>query len=998
MYADDNEDKRARFLDILNETDYIFISSSRQWGTTTRLPERHPLTSAYYRYLLGCPDDRTIEWCYTVAEEDTFEGQLGFALVKIVDRNPAIGPFEINDQFSEEAFTVYDHPKVFIFQKAADYDPERVSELLGAVDLSRVVRVPPAEASGRPAPSLLLSEESRERQQAGGTWSQLYNVDALFNRFPALAVPIWYAAVALLGLFSYPLVRLGFSGLEDKGYPLARGVGLLLLAYLSWMSGSLGIGYTRPVIAAALLLIVAAGAFFGFRQRDELREELQSKWRYFLSVEAIFLVFFTFDLLIRLGNPDLWHPAFGGEKPMDFAYFNAILKSTTFPPYDPWFAGGYINYYYYGFVYVGTLVKLLGIVPAIAYNLVLPTLFGLMALGIFSIAWNLFLRSRAEEAGQEDAETKNGVSPWLVGIAAALLMAVLGNLGSLRMVLQGFQRLGAEGLYDIQAALLTKSVWALRGFTDVLLGESLPYGIGSWYWDPTRIMPPGDPAITEFPFFTVIYADPHAHLFALPITLIALAWALSVIFGKAWGRDGKLHWGMAGWSLLLGALAIGALRTTNTWDMPAYLVLGALAVLYSVWRYAQPSLHESLHAIPPAVVRGALGALMAGLLVVLALGLYQPYHAAYAQPDTNPIPHLGPFTPTSSYLVHWGVFLFVLISWMVWETRQWLAATPLSALRKVAPYTGFIAGSVLVAAGGILWLQLSKNVNVAWLALPLMIWAGVLLFRPAMPETRRIALFLVGTGLFLTLGVELYVIDSRMNTVFKFYLQAWTMFSAVGAAALGWIFAEIRMWLPRWRAIWQIALAGFFISAALFPLLGGLAKVNDRMAPDAPHTLNGMAYMPYATYADQGQTMQLSQDYAAIQWMQQNVPGSPVIVEAQTPTYRWGSRFAIYTGLPTIMGWDVHQSQQRGKVNGSQIGERIQAVRDFYQTSDLGQARDFLSTFEVRYIVVGQLERAYYPGDGLNKFEAQDGILWQEVFREGDTVIYEVLPDGLAQN
>ena len=80
---------------------------------------------------------------------------------------------------------------------------------------------------------------------------------------------------------------------------------------------------------------------------------------------------------------------------MDFSYFNAVLKSTTFPPYDPWFAGGYINYYYYGFVMVGVPVKWLGIVPAIAYNLILPTLFALLALGAFSMGWNLLFRPRA---------------------------------------------------------------------------------------------------------------------------------------------------------------------------------------------------------------------------------------------------------------------------------------------------------------------------------------------------------------------------------------------------------------------------------------------------------------------------------------------------------------------------------------------------------------------------------------------------------------------------
>ena len=116
----------------------------------------------------------------------------------------------------------------------------------------------------------------------------------------------------------------------------------------------------------------------------ELRQEWHEKRKFFLMIEGLFLAFFLIDLLIRLGNPDLWHPAKGGERPMDFSYLNAVLKSTSFPPYDPWFAGGYINYYYYGFVLVGTPVKLLGIVPSIAYNFILPTLFAIVGICAFS--------------------------------------------------------------------------------------------------------------------------------------------------------------------------------------------------------------------------------------------------------------------------------------------------------------------------------------------------------------------------------------------------------------------------------------------------------------------------------------------------------------------------------------------------------------------------------------------------------------------------------------
>jgi uncharacterized membrane protein len=89
-------------------------------------------------------------------------------------------------------------------------------------------------------------------------------------------------------------------------------------------------------------------------RRDQFKADWNSNRRFFVTVEILFFVFFLIDLLIRLGNSDMWHPAKGGERPMDFSYFNAVLKSTSFPPYDPWFAGGYINYYYYGFVLVGT--------------------------------------------------------------------------------------------------------------------------------------------------------------------------------------------------------------------------------------------------------------------------------------------------------------------------------------------------------------------------------------------------------------------------------------------------------------------------------------------------------------------------------------------------------------------------------------------------------------------------------------------------------------------
>ena len=221
MYWEDTPDKLERFIRILNQADYITISSSRQWGSLPRIPERFPMTSLYYRELIGCPAEQEIETCYNLAQPGTYGGRLGFELVKTFQSNPGIGSFSINDQPSEEAFTVYDHPKVFIFKKTASYDSQKVSALLGSIDFSQVMRTPPMQVAPHSS-NLLLPDALLGEQRAGGTWSELFNTNALYNRYPWIAALLWYLCLAILGWLVYPILRLSLPGLADKGYPLAR--------------------------------------------------------------------------------------------------------------------------------------------------------------------------------------------------------------------------------------------------------------------------------------------------------------------------------------------------------------------------------------------------------------------------------------------------------------------------------------------------------------------------------------------------------------------------------------------------------------------------------------------------------------------------------------------------------------------------------------------------------------------------------------------------------
>jgi YYY domain-containing protein len=1004
MYWADDALKLERFETNLDLADYIFITSSRQWGTTTRVPERYPLTTAYYRNLLGCPADREIEWCYNVAKPGTFEGKLGFDLIQVFQSNPNLGPFEINDQFSEEAFTVYDHPKVFIFKKSDSYDPIAMRDVLRSVDLSKVVYFTPGDAASYRAPdqeqlneprfNLMLPKARLEAHRQGGTWSDLFDRKSLINTSEPLAAAVFYLFVMLLGILAYPVVRMALPGLADRGYPFSKLAGLLLLALIVWILGSFGVPFYSTTIMSVLAGLCVVSFILIYFQRKSLWDEVKVNWRYYLTVEFIALLAFVFFILVRVGNPDLWHPFKGGEKPMDFSYLNAVLKSTTFPPFDPWFAGGYINYYYYGFVIVGAPIKLLGIVPAVAYNIVLPIWYSLLILGAFSVGWNLYLgipRSRALRVGEKTQKQRLRMA-LLVGLATAIGLGLLGNLGTVRLVLNGYQRLAAGGAALEEAALGQRLSWTFQGFAQFLQGAPMPFYPGDWYWFPSRVIP-GEP-ITEFPYFSFIYGDLHAHLIAFPITIFAISWSLSVVLSKArWGEgDRRLRWPGVLIGFFIGGLVIGALRPTNTWDFYTYLVMACAALAYSLFRHYQPRwdwqlrkrmLIEKLFVVAGAVI----------LLVLTATLLYQPFTYWFGQGYTQVEVWKGSRTPLDSYFTHWGLFLFLILSWMAWETYHWMKTTPQSALCKLEPHlTWLYAGLILFLIALVVFLAL--EVVIALIVLPMGVWAVILMFRPNCSDGRRFLLFLIGTAVTLTLVVELVYLPGdigRMNTVFKFYLQAWILFSLSAGVCLGWVIRSVKYWNQRLAFFWQAALFALVVSAALFTVMGTADKIRDRMATDAPQGLDGMSFMTEALYYDLGMEMQLVQDYHAIRWLQEHVQGSPVILEGQAYEYRWGNRMTIYTGLPGVVGWNWHQRQQRSVLRNNIVQERVDAVNEFYTTVEPQAVGDFIDEYDVSYIILGQLERIFYPGPGLEKFEQFNGLLWEEVYRYEDTIIYRVL-------
>jgi uncharacterized membrane protein len=170
-----------------------------------------------------------------------------------------------------------------------------------------------------------------------------------------------------------------------------------------------------------------------------------------------------------------------------------------------------------------------------------------------------------------------------------------------------------------------------------------------------------------------------------------------------------------------------------------------------------------------------------------------------------------------------------------------------------------------------------------------------------------------------------------------------------------------------------------------------------RMAPQAPQTLDGLAYMRYATYYEGSTPMPLGDDLDIIDWLQDNVQGTPAIIEAhQYPSeYRLNGRISISTGLPTVLGWRFHQQQQRTlDPLPNLVVQRGANVISFYNTPDIGTAWRMLKFFDVQYIIAAKLERATYAPEGLAKFDQMAELKLLEVVydKNGGDRIYRVIP------
>jgi len=929
LYNADSPAKVDVLVNQLAQVDYIFISSNRLYGSIPRLPLRYPITTEYYRLL--------------------FSGGLGFEPVATFTSYPTLGPFRLVDDKADESFTVYDHPKVLIFKKSPGFSRESVRQALSAVPVDNIVRQGPKTSFNG---TLMMSTDLLEANRSGGTWSQIFDPQGLPARFPFVS---WYLLVQVLSLAVLPIGMLALGNLPDRGYPLFKSLGILIVAYLSWLAASIRLApYSRATILGAFVVLAALSALVLWRWGDRLKKTVRENWRVIVATELIFLAAFVVFYLIRMANPDLWHPYRGGEKPMDLAYLNAVVKSTYFPPYDPWFAGGYINYYYFGQVLVATLTKLTAIPTAVTYNLAVPLFFSLTLLGAFSAGYNLVVMGRRR-------------FPFRLALAGGLMagvfVAIIGNLDGLVQLIDGFWKINPHPI-DSSVTGVSGIVNAWGGLVEHVRGKPLP---PFDFWRGSRLMTPTF-SITEFPFFTFLFADLHAHLVGLPFTLLALGSIFSLTRGPIRLPASRIA------QAFVVAVSLGALWAINSWDFPTYFLIAAAVLLMLGMR--RPFNWSSL-------VRNAV---MAAGLFLAAYLLYYPFHYYYQQfyAGLNPSPEK---TLLHQYLGVHGLFIIIIGAYLLSRLKD--------GVRRVPGGTSLLAVAGVWLAGLLAILLISKLPTAAFLVL--MLALSLLALAAARDRASMLAAVLIIAALALGLGVEFVTIKGdiqRMNTVFKFYLQAWVLMGVASAYCLMVLLRGWRWGRKRWLSYaWiPLVLAGLW-GSLLYPVSAVPVRVADRFGP-LPPSDNGMIFMRQASYSDDHGQLDLSLDYGAINWMQENIQGSPVLLEGNTPLYRWGSRISIYTGLPTVIGWDWHEKQQRAAYD-VMVDARIADVTAMYSTPDAAVLKRLLQKYGVSYVYVGQVERNYYPAAGIAKFASLEGTVLRRVYEDGPVSLYEVANPGL---
>lgn len=733
---------------------------------------------------------------------------------------------------------------------------------------------------------------------------------------------IWLIILQLLSFAVLPFLAWMAPGAPDRGYALSKLTGFFVFSGLCWVATVCGLAGENNFIIKVIFLGVIGAGWWGYKRLLSVEQLKSLLSQYGRSVEGVFLGLTFFYLIIRFLNPEI----FWGEKPMDLTFLGFFVRNHELPPQDPWAAGSAMSYYYVGIYFVAALLKLTGIPVSIGYNLAIATLAGWIGASLYGLF--LLLTKRV----------------WFATAASVFLLFV-NDPELLRLVF--------------------------------VAGKPINFDT---FWAATRVFV--SPCFFEYTSWSLLFADLHAHVIAIPFTITVTTLAAMVFLGAT------ARFAASGIALrcLLGAI-LGSLFGINTWDFISFGAVIGLIVLFArvdpFWEAPRnedgtPNIPEvALVTLFSRTVSLAWDGLFIGCSAALMAWLYQR-GVSFKQVAGWGWVTQAEFNKTLMFVRTLGYWMVAISCSLVF-----LGIQKARRLRGNAALGVLGAVGVSVLAFIPLILSIAKGYHhqplgmISYCAVVIGLSYFVLWFGRESAE-RRIAALCVAMPAFLMIMVELFFLIDRMNTIFKGYMAVWIL-SGIGTMLLLFFVG---------RAIWETgsrklryayaSIMGLFVGLNLVGAVFNVyATVILQRVPTRFYTLDGTAFLPELPMA--------REDAQVIKWLSDNVKGMANILEAHGDAYREFTRISMNTGLPTVLGWE-HHTRQRGLTDIA-LMERKKAIRAIYSSDDLTLTRELLVKYNIDFVIVGHIERTNNRPFYQEKFD-EHPELFTKVASFGQTQIY----------
>ena len=712
----------------------------------------------------------------------------------------------------------------------------------------------------------------------------------------------WYLLALVLGAAAMPLTGRLFRRFQDRGWMFSKVTAIAVSGFLTWFLVAVKIIKFTTMTCIVVTLVCAAASLILYCREQKAGFEC-IPFAHLDLVYAEELLFFAAFLLWTYFAG--FHPAaYGTEKFMDYGFMEAMMRSKTLPATDLWYSQGKINYYYGGQYFAVFLTKLSGAKVELTYNLMRTFVAGLA----FAMPFSLVHQMVTDRLGKTRSRWKKAL-PSVTGILAGISVSIAGNMH-----------------YVVYGQIIP--------FIQKLKGEEVS---SYWFPDATRYIgfnpDVEDKTIHEFPCYSFVLGDLHAHVVDIMFVLLLLgllyAWMKKVrtteLSGESMSRRKFWKKQLLMPQLLATGALLGMFHWTNYWDFVIYFVVTCGAALF-------------MNIIgQKGKIRWALGvtAAQAAEILILATVIILPFTLQF---DTsNMVQGIAPAQHHSlphQLLVLWGLPGILTILFVVSLLVEKLRGAEQKSLYHLLASIG-------------------------------------------MPDLFAVLLGLCAIGLVL-IPELVYVRDiyengnARANTMFKLTYQAYIMFG------MTMIYAIFRLLVIGKNKILKVlAFIGLFFFVWTCGYFGNSVHswFGEVWKPSQYKGLNATAFLE----------TDFPEDVNGIRWLKENISDAPVVLEANGDSYSEYERVSAMTGLPTIMGWYVHEWLWRG--NLSDLNAKIEEIQEIYTSTDEARVKELLEEYNVSYIFVGSCERNKYGADMNNDLLKSLG---EVVFQDSEYPTYIV--------